>query len=111
MRQPKAGTCSSTPGRVRAVVCPADCWGLLIEQAGATSGTLYASAASGYTDEAASPTLIASSDAYTILPTGTFTVYLGPPTGAIGATRSVYIGSDTASATFIASPLGIEVMR
>lgn len=114
MRLPKAGTCSATAGQVREVICPADTWGLFVEQAGATAGTLFATpsrADVAYADEAASPTLVLAGDGY-VIPVGeSLTVYLGPPTGAPGTTRSVFISSDTASATFKASPLGVEVMR
>lgn len=114
MRLPKAGTCSATAGQVREVICPADTWGLFIEQAGATAGTLFATPSRAdvvYVDEAVSPTLVLADNCYVIPVGGSLTVYLGPPTGTPGATRSVFVSSDTNSATFKACPLGVEVMR
>lgn len=106
---PKHGACSTTPGRVREVRVPASCHAVFIEQAGAVSGTLYVTSASGYTDEAASPTLVAASDAITILTSGSFTLILPVRADATDGTRSIFIGSDTNGTTFKVQPLGIEV--
>lgn len=110
LRAPEHGVCSSTPGRVREVQLAPDSFGFLLQQAGGTSGTLYVTTKSGYTDEAASPTLGVADDQVTILPTGEATLHLGPPTST-GSARSIFVASDTASATFKVVPLGIEVMR
>lgn len=115
LRQPYHGACSSTPGRVRQVIVPSDCWGVFVQQEGGTGGTLYVTNASSeggvaFADEAASPTLVAGDDVL-VIPTGeNGTLLLGPPT-ATGSTRSIWVGSDTASATFKAIASGIEVMR
>lgn len=110
LRAVEHGVCSSTPGRVREVQLAADAFGFLLQQAGSTSGTLYATWKTGYTDEAASPTLGADDDQVTVLPGGSVSMPIGPPT-AVGAARSIYVSSDTASATFKVVPLGVEVMR
>lgn len=111
LRKPKAGACSATAGRVREVICPPDTHGVFIEQTATVAGVLYVTDASGYTDEAASPTLVAGSDAVTIPQSGSFTYLLGAPTADQQTTRSIFIGSDTNNATFKVQPLGVEVMR
>ena len=110
LRAPEHGVCSSTPGRVREVQLAADAFGFLLQQAGSTSGALYVTWKTGYTDEAASPTLTADDDQITVSPGGSASLQLGPPT-SVGTARSIYVSSDTASATFKVVPLGIEVMR